>query len=160
MAVSQERSLYRNRELRVLKSLFFKQIPCDPSEPDPGSCEKEAKEIPPDDLSDNRDDSTYDDGVKDWPVPNLQSQATVAPPPINSNSLNALLKAAAEALAVNSFPTPPPALHGQGGQAGPPPHNGYTGYQHGYDRVSGHRGNNYVRQGYNGGNNYHLNANN
>jgi len=200
---SGEKPVQEQRELRVLKSLFFNQIPCDPSEPDPGSCEKsgeEAKEIPPDDLSDNRDDSTYDYGVKDWPVPNLQSQATVAPPPISSNSLNALLKdlnpsllaslpppnlpppdlthqpppslnaadvklfaaqkAAAEALAVNSFPTPPPALHGQGGQAGPPPHNGYTGYQHGYDRVSGHRGNNYDRQGFKGGNNYHHNANN
>jgi len=197
---SGEKQVQEQRELRVLKSLFFNQIPCDPSEPDPGSCEKsgeQPKEIPPDDLSDNRDDSTYDHGINDWPLPTLQTQVTAAPP-INSNSLNALLKdlnptllaslpntnlpppdltqkpppslnpadaklfaaqkAAAEALAANSFPNPPPGLV-QGGQTGPPPHNGYPSYQHGYDRGSGHRGNNYDRQGYKGGNNYHHNTN-
>jgi len=91
---SDEKAVQQQRELRVLKSLFFNQIPCDPSEPDQGSCDKsgeEAKEIPPDDLSDNRDDSSYDYSMKDWPTPTLQSQQQV-PPPISTNSINALLK--------------------------------------------------------------------
>jgi len=194
---SGEKSVQEQRELRVLKSIFFsQQIPCDPSEPDPGSCDKtgeDVKEIPPDDLSDNRDDSSYDHGSTDWPVPTLQSQQ--APPPINSSSLNALLKdlnpsllasippphlahqppptlnpadaklfaaqaAAAEAMSGSPYPlsTPPP---GMGGNGPPPPHNGFSGYQPGYQDRGSHRGHNNYDRGFKGGNsNYHHNQNN
>jgi len=90
---SAEKAVQEQRELRVLRSLYFNQIPSDPTEPDPGSNDKtgeECKEIPPLDLSDNKDDSSYDYSNENWPVPSLQSQQP--PPPISTNSLNALLK--------------------------------------------------------------------
>jgi len=201
---SDEKAVQGQRELRVLKSLFFNQIPCDPSEPDPGSSDKsgeEPKEIPPVDLSDNKDDSSYDYSLDNWPIPEsqkgyIQPQA-VQPPPISTNSINALLKdinpkllaslppphipppdhishqpppslnsadaklfaaqkAAAEALAATPYlSTPPP---GMGGTGPPHNHNGFPGYQPGYQDRGGQRGHDNYERGYKGGNsNYHNN---
>jgi len=90
---SGEKAVQEQRELRVLRSLYFNQIPSDPSEPDPGSNDKtgeETKEIPPLDLSENKDDSSYDYSQDNWPAPTLQSQPVAAP--ISTNSITALLK--------------------------------------------------------------------
>merc|ERR1740131_657849 len=60
---SLEKDVQQKRELGVLKALFFNTVPSDPSEPDStDQTETVGKlvEIPADDLSENRDDSTAD----------------------------------------------------------------------------------------------------
>jgi len=69
---SKEKRVQEIRELRVLKALQFNQTPKDPSEPDPGSNDKlgiQMKEIPIDDLSDNKEDSSYNYSINNWPTP-------------------------------------------------------------------------------------------
>merc|ERR1711983_243023 len=69
---SKEKRVQEIRELRVLKALQFNQTPKDPSEPDPGSNDKlgiQIKEIPIDDLSDNKEDSSYNYSINNWPTP-------------------------------------------------------------------------------------------
>jgi len=115
---SAEKSVQEQRELRVLKSLFFNQVPCDPSEPDPGSCDKSGEEpkiISTEDLSDNREDSTYDYSTKDWPVPALQSQQNA--PPISSSNINDLLKDLNPSLLAS---LPPPNMSSPQNQSLPP----------------------------------------
>jgi len=90
---SQEKGVQETRELGVLKALFFNQVPSDPSEPDvvetnPNSAGKYV-EIPPVDMSENKDDSSNDYSREEWPGPSL---GTTTQPPPNLSSLNALLK--------------------------------------------------------------------
>jgi len=106
---SEEKSIQEQRELRVLKSLYFNQIPSDPTEPDSNSNEKsgiEPKIISPYDLGENRDDSLFDYSKKEWPVPTIQSQQNT--PPISTSSISALLKDIDPSLLVTLPPPPLP----------------------------------------------------
>merc|ERR1719510_2215031 len=118
---SVERKVQTVREASVLKVLQFSNVPKDPSEPDPGSNERreelEMKEIPLEDLSENRDESAYSYSSLPWPVP-------AGAPPTIPNNLNLLLSNINPKL-INSLPNvslpPPPDL------SKPPPSAVLTG---------------------------------
>ena len=118
---SVERKVQSVREASVLKFLQFNNVPKDPSEPDPGSNERregqEMKEIPLEDLSENRDESAYSYSGLAWPLP------AGVPPTIPTN-LNALLSNINPSL-ISSLPNvslpPPPDL------SKPPPSAGLPG---------------------------------
>ena len=82
-SASEEKKVQEARELRVLKALHFNKTPTDPSEPDAGSNDKtggQVRPIPLEDLSDNKDDSTYS---YTWPAPAGYS----VPPPSTTSSI-------------------------------------------------------------------------
>ena len=179
---SVERKVQSVREASVLKVLLFNNVPRDPSEPDPGSNERreglEMKEIPLEDLSENRDESAYSYSSLPWPLP------TGAPPTIPSN-LNLLLSNINPQL-ISSLPNvslPPPNLSKPPPSAGlpgmsadeqellaaqkaaaaafgfqaPPSHNN-GGFNNGYNgHRGGQRGQHYQDRGFKGGSYGHNN---
>jgi len=114
---STERKLQESREASVLKALQLSSVPRDPSEPDAGSNERSGlpvRDIPLEDLSENRDESAFSYSCLAWPPP------TGAPPSLPTN-LNALLSNINPSL-ISSLPPvsslPPPDL------SKPPPTSG------------------------------------
>ena len=96
---SSERKTQEERELTVLKALQFGATPKDPAEPDPGSCDKTgilAKEIPFDDMSDNKEESSYSYTALGWPgvISGQFSQSSQEQPPATAaipNNISSLL---------------------------------------------------------------------
>ena len=88
---SKEKKAQEDRELTVLKALQFGTTIKDPAEPDPGSCDKTgilAREIPLEDLSDNKEESSYSYNDLGWPeVNSAQYSQEPAAIPSNINSL-------------------------------------------------------------------------
>ena len=182
---SVERKVQSVREASVLKVLQFNKVLKDPSEPDPGSNERKEelvmREIPLEDLSENRDESAYSYSSLAWPLP------AGAPPNIPTN-LNALLSNLNPKL-INSLPNvslpPPPDLSKPPPSAGlpgmsadeqellaaqkaaaaafgfqPPPshNNGGFNNHHGYNgQRGGQRGHHYQDRGFQGGSYGHNN---
>merc|ERR1719445_1336910 len=174
---SEEKKVQSLREASVLKVLQFNKVPRDPSEPDPGSNERRMdvvmREIPLDDLSDNRDESAYSYSSQAWPLP------AGAPPNIPTN-LNALLSNINPKL-INSLPNvslppphdlskppPSPGLPGMSADEQellavqkaaaaafgfqPPPSHNVGGFNNGYNgHRGGQRGHHYQDRGFKGG---------
>merc|ERR1719494_301811 len=93
---SKEKEVQKEREGRVLKSLFFNSLPTDPTEPDIGDRAGDPraviKDIPGDDQSgeggDSGQDSVVDHSADGWPTPIMGSTngGSSRPPPRDSTS--------------------------------------------------------------------------
>jgi len=117
---SKEKTVQEEREGRVLKALLFNQSPKDPSEPDPGSNDKlgvVTQEIPIDDSSDNKDESTFSHMV--WPQPSGYSAPVSQNPTIPTN-LNALLSNIGNIPSNLLSSLPPTPANGNKNPSGPP----------------------------------------
>lgn len=114
---STEKKVQENRELTVLKALQFGKNLKDPTEPDPGSSDKTgilAKEIPYDDMSDNKEESSYSYSAQGWPD---SSQFSNSPEPAPAgaaipSNISSLLSSISPGLLSSILPgsgSPPPA---------------------------------------------------
>merc|ERR1719341_2976858 len=134
---SQEKEVQQEREGRVLKSLFFNNLPTDPAEPDLGDRGGDPraviKDIPGEDQScegEDSSDSVVDHSMLGWPAPmdkepafdsiirggqqTPQANVPVAPvnglPPNISAMLQAVQDPALQSILGQNVNTPPPTL--------------------------------------------------
>jgi len=113
---SKEKKAQEDRELTVLKALQFGTTIKDPAEPDAGSCDKTgilAREIPLEDLSDNKEESSYSYNDLGWPAANSAqySQSAQDPAAIPSN-IHSLINNISTSLLSSILPAasgPPPS---------------------------------------------------